>query len=170
VPEPWALREATSADDEAVAALMVEYLTWATGRLLEEYGVDDPPTEPALVRESLAGYRRPNALILIAEAGGRAVAVGALRSHDGGVAEVKRMYVAPGGRRAGVGSAILDRLIAEARAIGARVLRLDTCRFMADAQKLYRSRGFIERDPYPETEIPPRIQQHWLFFERSLAE
>jgi hypothetical protein len=39
---------------------------------------------------------------------------------------------------------------------------------MTDAQRLYRSRGFIERPPYEGTEIPERIQQHWIFFEREL--
>jgi GNAT superfamily N-acetyltransferase len=164
----WTLREATPADDDAVSALMVEYLSWALRRLREEYGVDDPPTQPALVRDSLASYRRPDALIVLAETGKRAVGVGALRRHDPSVAEVKRMYVAPSVRGERIGSAILDRLIEEARAMNARILRLDTCRFMTDAQRLYRSRGFHERDPYPETEIPPRIQQHWLFFERKV--
>lgn len=47
------------------------------------------------------------------------------------------------------------------------VVRLDTCRFVTDAQRLYRSRGFEERGPYEGTEIPSRLQEHWLFFERS---
>jgi GNAT superfamily N-acetyltransferase len=163
------VREATpGVDDDAVTALMVEYLTWALRRLRQEYGVDDPPTEPALVRDSLAAYRRPNALILLAEATGSPVGVGALRRHAAGVAEVKRMYVTPSARLGHIGSAILDRLIGEARGMNAQILRLDTCRFMTDAQRLYRSRGFVERGPYPETEIPPRLQQHWLFFERRL--
>jgi GNAT superfamily N-acetyltransferase len=166
---PWTLREAVPGDDDvAVAALMVDYLTWALGRLLEENGVTEPPTEPGLVRESLPAYRRPDGLILLAEEGGRAIGVGGLRLHGAGVAEVKRMFVVPEARGEHVGSAILDRLIEEAVGMRARVLRLDTCRFMSEAQRLYRSRGFIERDPYPETEIPPRIQQHWLFFQRQL--
>lgn len=169
VPASWTLREAIpGADDDAVTALMVRYLTWALRRLRAEYGVDDPPTEPSRVRESLSSYRRPDGLTVVAEEGGRAVGVGALRRHEPDLAEVKRMYVIPQARREHVGSAILDRLIEEARAMNARVLRLDTCRFMTDAQRLYRSRGFIERDPYPETEIQPRIQRHWLFFEREL--
>ena len=43
-----------------------------------------------------------------------------------------------------------------------------TCRFMTDAQCLYRSRAFAERPPYEGTEIPTRIQQYWIFFERML--
>ena len=38
-------------DDDAVAALMVAYLTWAIERLATEQGVDEPPTHPSLVRE-----------------------------------------------------------------------------------------------------------------------
>jgi len=34
-------------DDDAVAALMVDYLTWAIERLASEYGVDEPPTSVA---------------------------------------------------------------------------------------------------------------------------
>jgi hypothetical protein len=45
---------------------------------------------------------------------------------------------------------------------------LDTVRFMADAQRLYRARGFVEREPYEESEIPRHLREHWLFFERAL--
>jgi hypothetical protein len=30
--------------------------------------------------------------------------------------------------------------------------------------------GFREIDPYPESEIPPEYQQHWIFMEKQLAE
>lgn len=170
MPAAWTIREATpGADDDAVTELMVEYLAWALRRLREEYGVEDPPTEPRLVRAGLPAFRPPEGLTLLAEVGGRAVGVGALRFHNSDVAEVKRMYVVPEARGEHLASAILDRLLGEARATGARVLRLDTCRFMSEAQRLYRSRGFLERDPYPESEIPPRIRRHWRFFEKDLT-
>jgi hypothetical protein len=50
----------------------------------------------------------------------------------------------------------------------ARTVRLDTCLFMSDAQRLYRSRGFLERPPYAESEIPAHLQQYWMFFEKAL--
>jgi hypothetical protein len=40
---------------------------------------------------------------------------------------------------------------------------------MATAQRLYSSRGFVERTPYEGTEIPVRLQQYWLFFETTSA-
>jgi GNAT superfamily N-acetyltransferase len=166
----WSLRRAVpGADDDAVSRLMVEYLDWALGRLRKEYSIEDPPTEPGQVRARLGSYQRPQGLTLLGERAGRPVGVAALRAHEGGLAEVKRMYVAPAARGEGLGAALLDRLIAEARALEASLLRLDTCRFMAEAQRLYRSRGFAERGPYPQSEIPPRLQRHWLFFELELG-
>jgi GNAT superfamily N-acetyltransferase len=166
----WELREAeVGIDDEPIAALMVEYLEWAHLRLLALYGVGDPPTDPGMVRQSLHEFRRPHGVLLVAESGGHPVAIGALRRLSEQVVEVKRMYVVPSFRGRHISSAILDRLIAEARTMGATTLRLDTCRFMSDAQRLYRSRGFAERERYEGSEIPPRLAQHWVFFERSLA-
>lgn len=60
------------------------------------------------------------------------------------------------------------RLIDEARSRGARLVLLDTVKFMAEAQRLYRSRDFVERGPYEESEIPAHLREHWLFFERTL--
>jgi GNAT superfamily N-acetyltransferase len=162
------LREAKRQDDDAVVALMTAYLDWAHAVLHERHGVEEPPTDASLVRESLAGLRRPDAVILLAEHGGRAVGVGAVRGLTSSVVEIKRMYVDPSARGARVGAAILDRLLDEGRRAGASVARLDTCEFMEDAQRLYRSRKFTERGPYEGTEIPDRLQRYWLFFERSL--
>jgi GNAT superfamily N-acetyltransferase len=76
------------------------------------------------------------------------------------------MYVAPAWRNRQVGSAILDQLLDIAVQMGASTVLLDTCRFMTDAQRLYRSRGFVERSPYEGTAIPLRLQHLWISFER----
>ena len=163
------LREAVAgADDEAVTQLFVEYLTWAHPKLRDEYGIEDPPTSPEKIAETLVGFRRPSGVLLIAERDRQAVGVGALRRHSATIAEVKRMFVRPQARSLHVGSSILDRLLEDARALDARVVRLDTVRFMTEAQRLYRSRGFLERPPYEGTEIPEPLRRYWLFFERAL--
>jgi GNAT superfamily N-acetyltransferase len=163
----YLIREAEPGlDDEAIAALMVDYLTWAIERLANEYGVDEPPTHPSLVRDGLASYRPPLGKLLLAECDGQPAGMGAIRKLRMGVVEVKRMYVAPAWRDRHLGSGILDRLLDEALQMGATTVLLDTCRFMTEAQRLYRSRGFVERSPYEGTEIPPRLQHLWIFFER----
>jgi GNAT superfamily N-acetyltransferase len=162
------VREATPEDDDAVVVLVTAYLTWAHTILRDRHGVEEPPTEAALVQDSLAGFRRPSAMILLAERDGDPIGVGAVRGLGTDVAEVKRMYVDPKARGFHVGAALLDRLLNESHHAGAKVARLDTVEFMTDAQRLYRSRGFLERPPYDGTEIPEHLQKYWLFFERYL--
>ncbi|WP_250001942.1 GNAT family N-acetyltransferase [Actinoplanes sp. M2I2] len=156
-------------DGDALVALIGDYLTWGIDRLRREYGLDDSPTDPSTIRESLATYELPTGLLIVAEQGGEPIGLAGLRTLTPGIVEVKRMYVDPRGRGLGIGSALLDRLLADAREVfAAKVVRLDTARFMADAQTLYASRGFIEREPYEETEIPPQMRHHWRFFERTI--
>lgn len=155
-------------DDDAVAALMSEYLAWAERRLREEYGLEQSPADPGSAREMLQKFRRPDAMLLVAERSGNPAGVGVVWHLGGEVAEVKRMYVAPDARGLHLGSGILDRLVDEARTKGARLLRLDSPRFMTDAHLLYRSRGFAERDPYEGSEVPQPIQHFWYFFELDL--
>src|ERR1039458_10589369 len=84
----WELREAEAGvDDATIAGVMVEYLEWAHGRLLELYGVDDPPTDPRLVCQSLDEFRRPHGVLLLAENAVGAAAIGALRRLSDDVAE-----------------------------------------------------------------------------------
>jgi hypothetical protein len=73
----WDLREAEAGiDDVAIAGVMVEYLEWAHGRLLDLYGVNDPPTDPGLVFQSLREFRRPHGVLLLAESDGRPAGIG----------------------------------------------------------------------------------------------
>jgi GNAT superfamily N-acetyltransferase len=85
-----------------------------------------------------------------------------------GTAEIKRMFVRPALRGTGLGGALLDRLVTEARASGFERIRLDSARFMETAHALYRSRGFVDIDEYPESEIPDEIKSYWVFMEREL--
>ncbi|MEZ0108286.1 GNAT superfamily N-acetyltransferase [Catenulispora sp. EB89] len=159
-----------STEAEEITKLLVDYMTTALRELQETFGVEDSPTDVSGLRDSLEEYRDPSKALFVAQdAAGGLVGVAGLRTLEPGVVEVKRMYVVPECRGMHVGSRLLDRLLEEARQMRARVVRLDTVRFMADAQRLYRSRGFVERTPYVGTEIPPHLQQYWIYFERDQA-
>ena len=162
------VREASDADSEIACDLMHEYLQWAIERLSEEYDIEWPPIDRQATLSYVRQLQRPQGAVFVAETGGAAIGVGAVHRLEPGVAEIKRMYVRPEARGLHAGSAILDRLLVEAKLDGNHLVRLDTVRFMLDAQRLYRSRGFIERPPYPGTEIPSELHRHWLFFERAL--
>ena len=155
----------------AVAGLMAEYLTWAHAEADRILGIHEPPSDLDAIPESLRAFQPPAGTLIVADCGERLAGVAALRATAPGVLEIKRMYVTPQWRGTGLGSALLDRLLDEARSTpGVHTVRLDTCSFMTDAQRLYESRRFVERSPYEGTEIPPHLQHHWRFFERQLAD
>jgi len=85
--------------------------------------------------------RAHNARFVVArDAQGRAVGCGAFRPLQPGIAEVKRMYARPG--TAGVGTAVLRFLEAEAQALGYQVLRLETRKVNQRAVAFYECHGY----------------------------
>ena len=79
------------------------------------------------------------------------------------------MYVRPAFRGKGIGRSLLEKLIEAAREIGYWRLRLDSATFMTEAHRLYHSLGFKDIEPYPESEIPAALHQHWVFMELALS-
>jgi ribosomal protein S18 acetylase RimI-like enzyme len=71
-----------------------------------------------------------------------------------GLCEMKRLYVAPEGRRAGVGRALVEAALQRAAAIGYAAILLDTLPEMTAALTLYRRLGFAKIPPYNATPIP----------------
>jgi len=101
----------------------------------------------------------------VARRDGAALGCGALRL-DAGYGEVKRMYVRPEARGAGIGRRVLDRLEAEARALNLPVLRLETGVEQPEAIRLYAAAGFAERGPFGD--YPPLERS--VFMEKILVE
>lgn len=79
------------------------------------------------------------------------------------VAELKRLYVSPRARGTGVGKALVLAVLAEARRLGYRAVRLDTLPSMISALGLYRSLGFREIGAYYQTPVEGTVfLELWL--------
>jgi len=97
------------------------------------------------------GYAPPRGTLLLAGPRQAPVACVALRplpEGDHNVGEVKRLYVRSSARGSGLGRSLALRILADARAIGYREVRLDTLPTMSEARSLYASLGFRECEPY----------------------
>jgi putative acetyltransferase len=99
---------------------------------------------------SLPGcYAPPHGCLLLVEYEGQLAACVALHKLDSTICEMKRLYLRPQFRGKGLGRTLAERIIAEARQIGYRHMRLDTVEpIMKDAVAMYRKLGFKEIDPY----------------------
>lgn len=103
--------------------------------------------------QELAGlpgeYAPPQGRLLLAEYEDQLAGCVALHKLEHGICEMKRLYLRPQFRGKGLGRLLADRIIAEARQIGYRRMRLDTVEpVMKDAVAMYRRLGFKDIAPY----------------------
>jgi len=101
-------------------------------------------------------YAGPRGRLFIARdpENGEAAGCIALRPFEGDTGEVKRLYVRPAWRGAGLGAELAGLVIKEAREAGYRRLVLDTLGHMQSAIRLYRKLGFTEIPAYYHNPIP----------------
>jgi GNAT superfamily N-acetyltransferase len=149
--------------------LFWEYLSWANDLLTREFAITlDIAAIIAQDMRELHKFDPPQGRLLLAYADDALAGLACMRQIGPDTGEVKRMYVRPAHRRRGIGRALLGALIDAARQAGYARLRLDSVHTMHAAHALYQAAGFQPIAPYPESEIPPAYQQHWVFLELPL--
>jgi ribosomal protein S18 acetylase RimI-like enzyme len=122
--------------------------------LFREYAqvVGSPICFERFAREmaELPGQYSPLLLALVSE---QPAGCASLRKIGDGIGEMKRLYIRPAFQGKGIGRLLAERIIAEAKASGVHLLRLDTLPSMEGAIHLYRKLGFQEIPPYGDN--PP---------------
>jgi carbonic anhydrase len=144
ITKTWQIR---AVDDEAALA--------SVRTLLQEYW-DSFGFTPCFQNfgDELAGlpgaYAPPGGRLAIATVNGQPAGCVALRRVDALRAEAKRLYVRPSYRGLGLGRALLEWAMAEARTEGYLEIVGDTMPAMREALALYDRMGFERATPYAE--------------------
>jgi GNAT superfamily N-acetyltransferase len=146
------IRDADSAADVAHArSLFEEYAAWLAVDLCFQGFAEELSTLPG-------AYAPPRGRLLLAGPPDAPVGCIALRPlPEPGVGEVKRLYVRPAARGTGVGCALVEAILREARSIGYRELKLDTLEWMSDARRLYGRLGFAQCPAYYHNPLPGAV-------------
>src|SRR5581483_229096 len=100
----------------------------------------------------LSGLKAPGVTVWTAWKAERVCGMAALKQLNATSGEVKSMRTHPDHLRQGVGAAILEHIITEARARGVRRLSLETGQGPAfePALALYRRRGFVDGEAFAD--------------------
>ncbi|QLY28969.1 GNAT family N-acetyltransferase [Nocardia huaxiensis] len=132
-----------------IEPLLDEYVRWVVDEMATR-GVEFDDHAAVVERHQHAFRAKlpdllgPRGRLLVAYTGGDAVGLCALEPIDATVAEIKRTYVRPAARRAGIARTMLEQLLTDATALGYRTARLETARFMTEANNLYLTLGFTD--------------------------
>jgi ribosomal protein S18 acetylase RimI-like enzyme len=151
----------------------IEYLTWYAEQAKEKYPIDILSVVGSIQNvventlETFTSLRPPNGVLLILEENEEVAGMIALKMLRETVGEVKRLYLRNQFRGRGLAKQMVNRLLEEGRKLGVTHFFLDTSQFMPAAQHIYRSAGFKERGPYPESEPPEIMRPYMIFMEKK---
>lgn len=146
-----------------------EYLQWANDRNAEEFGIR--LDIEAMIKDNMATldkFAPPRGRLLLARMDGAVAGCICLQYLIDDIAEVKRLYVRPDFRQRGIGSALVQAIVDEARRAGYKIIWLDSANYMTNAHAVYAAHGFSPIEAYRESEIPADYHHLWVFMENNL--
>ena len=155
---------ATDGQYDQVRNLIMSFLRWHQQRhegttcTRDYYGNDEFEQEFASLADI---YGRGNNRILLALQDGQPAGCVLLREIDKEACEMKRMFVDEAYQGKGIGRALAQELIREAKNMGYTIMKLNTGIRQIEALKLYESLGFKKTAPY---NILSEKMPDWLVF------
>lgn len=159
----------TNAQLDDVRALMRAFVAWHRERHVDDTALIGRYFDADEFERELSGlpgkYAPPKGSLLVAHFAGEPAGCVAMRDL-GGVCEMKRMFVPVAMRNRGVGKALANRIIADARVAGYGLMRLDTSIHQLEAMRLYEAFGFRRVEPYYA--LPDDLKNWLVFFELKL--
>jgi GNAT superfamily N-acetyltransferase len=162
--------EATSKEElDRVRQLFREFVQWHLQRNKEDMDLLGEYFGSIFEKElsTLPGkYAMPKGRLLLAYYNDQPAGCVALREIDRETCEMKRMFVNTNHHGRGVGRALAEKIISEARVIGYLTMKLDTSFRQVEAQKLYQSMGFKKTKAYYE--LPEKVENWLVFMELKL--
>jgi ribosomal protein S18 acetylase RimI-like enzyme len=157
-------------DLRCVQDLLRQYLDWVGNQLRKVNNeVVDIDTMMHRSMSELDAYMPLEGRLLLAQYHSSSAGIVFMKKSRHDSCEIKRMYVVPEFRGCGIGQALLDHVIEDARIEGYSYILLDTVEFMQQAQSLYRSRGFKQIDPYPESEMRDSLSKYLIYMSLDLG-
>ncbi|BCW71485.1 GNAT family N-acetyltransferase [Arthrobacter sp. NicSoilB8] len=131
-----------------------DVLQLLAGHLADMYATSPPESVHALDPAALAG---PDIRFWTAREDFRLLGCAALKHLGPGLGEIKSMRTSERARGRGVATALLSRLLTEARTSGYRRLFLETGsqEFFVPARRLYERHGFTPCPPFAGYELDP---------------
>lgn len=152
-----------------IRQLFLEYIQWLQKEFNEEYGLTFDVNE--ILDEFMSGvdiFYPPQGRLYLVQVGDEFAGIGCLKQLGDDAGEIKRMFVRDEYRRKGIGKAILDQLLADARSIGYSKIRLDSPNVSKMAHGLYESSGFQYIDAYEGSEAAESIPDLAVYMELVL--
>ncbi|WP_329386079.1 GNAT family N-acetyltransferase [Streptomyces sp. NBC_01351] len=134
-------------DTPDAVVLLRAYYAEVAGRYWKR-SVTEAEIDQGILEFPADGLIPPTGQFVVGRLAGEPLACGGFRMLDPVTAELSRVYVDPRTRGTGGGAALLEVLEAEARALGAERVRLDTRLDLVEARALYARHGYREIPAY----------------------
>ena len=142
-----------------VKELVWEYFEWGNSISTARHGFNfDISRMLGDFIDDRGNYKPPDGIMYLVRTGNHPIGTGGFKKINDSICELKRIYIRKAYRKTGLGSKLIERIIADARNSGYAEMHLESARFMEDAFRLYERFGFREIPIYSGVESPVEYQ------------